>query len=342
MKLQKTYLSREIARLHDMPVGDPFGGPAYGEKRGPAVALVGAAMSIEVGLSIGLNSLVGGLMVAGGVMSGLGALTGNKTLSQLGMVAGLAGGVAGMMDIGGAFEAAGTNFSEVAGKAFTDDKGLSGLFGGGSGQSVTQVIGDGQSFAGAAQSQMPGKVADLGQLAGAGATEAAIPQTGSLAADAAASGMNNTGVTAAGMNNTGVSGSSGLYDTSLSLSKVGGGAGQSKSLFGGLIDGFNKQDPMTKYGMMNAGSEFMKSIASAPSEEEQAQQDALVQAKISELQSSGKLTEAKVLSEQYALERAKTRAANMNNNDFANFIPSVNQTRGLIMTPNANQTYQKA
>lgn len=88
------------------PIGDPFGGPAYGEKNGPAVALLGAGMSISAGLGIAATgwTLTAGLMVAGGVMSGLGALTGNKTLSKLGMVAGLAGGVGQFFSKAGGFE----------------------------------------------------------------------------------------------------------------------------------------------------------------------------------------------------------------------------------------------
>ena len=84
------------------PVGDAFHGPAFGERRGPAIAVFGAFGSISAGLSImGTSALMGGLMIAGGVMSGLGAITGNKTLSSLGMLAGLAGGVGQFMQQGG-------------------------------------------------------------------------------------------------------------------------------------------------------------------------------------------------------------------------------------------------
>lgn len=110
--MRKTYLSLAMSRTWsaEMPVGDPFGGPAYGEKNGPAVALLGAFGSISMGVSIGAGTLMGGLMIAGGVMSGLGAITGNKMLSQLGMVAGLAGGVGQFFSTGG-FEAYSSAFS---------------------------------------------------------------------------------------------------------------------------------------------------------------------------------------------------------------------------------------
>jgi len=81
------------------PVGDAFHGPAFGERRGPAIAVFGAFGSISAGLAAG--GLMGGLMIAGGVMSGLGAITGNKTLSKLGMLTGLAGGVGQFFKQGG-------------------------------------------------------------------------------------------------------------------------------------------------------------------------------------------------------------------------------------------------
>jgi len=93
------------------PVGAWNTGPAFGQKNGPAVALVGAIGSISAGMAIvGTSALLGGLMIAGGVMSGLGAITGNKTLSTLGMVAGLAGGVGQFFEMGG-FEAFGNAWS---------------------------------------------------------------------------------------------------------------------------------------------------------------------------------------------------------------------------------------
>lgn len=92
------------------PVGAAFSGPAFGERRGPAVAIFGAYASISAGIAIGAGTLMGGLMIAGGVMSGLGAITGNKTLSTLGMVTGLAGGVGQFFRQGG-FESFGNAFS---------------------------------------------------------------------------------------------------------------------------------------------------------------------------------------------------------------------------------------
>ena len=107
MMFKKTYMSRAMSRAWSMdnPVGDPFGGPAYGEKRDPfsavsAISMFAAGMAAE--------GLTAGLLIAGGVMTGLGAITGNKTLSMLGSIAGLGAGVSNFFDKGGfdAFSAA--------------------------------------------------------------------------------------------------------------------------------------------------------------------------------------------------------------------------------------------
>jgi hypothetical protein len=66
-------------------------GIAFGEKNGPAIALVGAVSAISAGAAIG--GILGGVIIAGGIASGLGAITGNKTLSTIGMGLSLAGGV---------------------------------------------------------------------------------------------------------------------------------------------------------------------------------------------------------------------------------------------------------
>jgi hypothetical protein len=59
-----------------------------------AVALLGAVGSVTAGVAAG--GIIGGVMVAGGVMAGLGAVTGNKKLQKWGGILGLAGGVAGL------------------------------------------------------------------------------------------------------------------------------------------------------------------------------------------------------------------------------------------------------
>ena len=113
----KIYLSRSTTRsmMADYPIGDPTGGPAYGEKRDPISAAfsvysmysAGVAIAGEVGLT-----LMTGLAFAGGALSLIGNITGNKTLSQIGMVAGVVGGIGGYLEQ--------TNFFGEGARPFTD------------------------------------------------------------------------------------------------------------------------------------------------------------------------------------------------------------------------------
>lgn len=96
-------------RFSEMPVGDPMNGAAYGEylkskalgavigvvaavasvwTGGASLAAMGAITSANIGAAISA-----GAMVAGGVMSGVGAVTGNKKLAKIGGVMALAGGL---------------------------------------------------------------------------------------------------------------------------------------------------------------------------------------------------------------------------------------------------------
>lgn len=104
----KTYLSRAMTRAMatDHPIGDPHGGPAYGERNDPisAIASIGSMFAsgglTAAGFALGGLNLAQGLMFAGGALGLLGGVTGNKTLSRLGMVAGLAGGIGQLAGIG--------------------------------------------------------------------------------------------------------------------------------------------------------------------------------------------------------------------------------------------------
>lgn len=100
---EKTYLSRAQSRIWSMdnPVGDPFGGPAYGERNEP-VSMIAAVVSIGVGASavgaavtagaLTLSAVMGGLMIAGGAASLIGTVSGNKKLAMIGgIVAGVGG-----------------------------------------------------------------------------------------------------------------------------------------------------------------------------------------------------------------------------------------------------------
>jgi len=97
---EKTYLSRAQSRIWSMdnPVGDPFGGPAYGQKEEP-VSMIAAVVAIGVGAStvaaattLTLAAVMGGLMIAGGAASLIGTVSGNKKLAMIGgIVAGVGG-----------------------------------------------------------------------------------------------------------------------------------------------------------------------------------------------------------------------------------------------------------
>lgn len=93
-RYQKTYLSRAMTRAMsiDHPIGDPHGGPAYGERNEPVsaiIAVVGMAATAEAAFA---GSVMAGLAFAGSAISLVGNLTGNSTLSKIGAVAGLVGG----------------------------------------------------------------------------------------------------------------------------------------------------------------------------------------------------------------------------------------------------------
>lgn len=91
-------------RIHDMPIGDPLAGAPYGEylkSKGlgmvlgvfASVATMGAAMPLMAAGASLASQIAGGVMMAGGVLSGVGAVTGNKKLSKTGGIMSLAGGV---------------------------------------------------------------------------------------------------------------------------------------------------------------------------------------------------------------------------------------------------------
>lgn len=91
------------ARIHDMPIGDAFKGPAYGEydKSGGLGMILGVVASVlTMGAALPMlastmlaTQIAGGVMMAGGVLTGVGAITGNQKLMKIGGVLSLAGGI---------------------------------------------------------------------------------------------------------------------------------------------------------------------------------------------------------------------------------------------------------
>ena len=118
------------AAFHDMPVAGPMDGAAYGEYLkskglGMVIGVVSAAAAVVTGgatlAAWGAAStaqlISAGAMVAGGVMSGVGAVTGNQKLMKIGGVLSLAGGIGGALN--------GTAFSKGLLEGATDLTGAS-------------------------------------------------------------------------------------------------------------------------------------------------------------------------------------------------------------------------
>lgn len=104
---QKTYLSRAMTRAMalDHPIGDPYGGPAYGQRNDPVSAIISLGTMFATGGAVmaGTATLMQGLMFAGAAVSLVGNVTGNRTLSRIGMITGLAGGVGALAESAGLF-----------------------------------------------------------------------------------------------------------------------------------------------------------------------------------------------------------------------------------------------
>ena len=129
MKFEKTYLSRAMTRAMslDHPIGDPTGGPAYGERRDPVSAILAVGTMFEVGSVVAAGMTAGatfgaavagltvaqGLMFAGAALNLVGNVSGNKNLMILGAAVGLGGGIGGWMSD------AGTGFDATLGDAFS-------------------------------------------------------------------------------------------------------------------------------------------------------------------------------------------------------------------------------
>jgi len=94
--MSKIYFSRSMTRTMsaDHPVGDPTGGAAYGEKNDPISAAISlATMYGTASAGFAAMTVMQGITFAGAAMSLVGNVTGNKTLSKIGMITGIAGGI---------------------------------------------------------------------------------------------------------------------------------------------------------------------------------------------------------------------------------------------------------
>jgi hypothetical protein len=91
-------MSRAVSRAmaQDHPIGDPVGGAAYGERNDPISAIVAISSMAGTYAAAGTfaaMTVMQGITFIGSALSLVGNVTGNKTLSKIGMIAGLAGGI---------------------------------------------------------------------------------------------------------------------------------------------------------------------------------------------------------------------------------------------------------
>ena len=118
--IKKTYLSRTQTRAMstEHPIGDPTGGPAFGEKNDPisAAISIGTMFSVaEAGFAA--MTLMEGITFAGAALSLIGNISGNSSLMKIGAIAGIAGGIGAFAESQGLFESG--NLSETLGMKST-------------------------------------------------------------------------------------------------------------------------------------------------------------------------------------------------------------------------------
>ena len=123
--------------MSEHPYGDPFGGAPYGQfekSKGLGMVLgvvtsvvsMGAALPMFASANLA-TQLAGGAMMAGGVLNGVGTVTGNKKLMKIGGVLSLAGGIgAGLSSMTGGLGmgAGSTGVQNMAGSMMESINGL--------------------------------------------------------------------------------------------------------------------------------------------------------------------------------------------------------------------------
>lgn len=276
-----TYSTISYARMMsvDMPFGDPHRGAPYGQKNGPAIALIGAYGAISGGITAG--GLLGGIMIAGGVFSALGAITGNKTLSTIGMVAGLAGAV-------------GTAFT--ASEAFASS--AEGIAGGVTKGSFINPFSDAYKFG---NTQMGAVFGDITKSLGIDVDSVATKATG--VTDPASQALTGASDIPKGINYSGATdfaapGTNAIGESAANLANSAGGAASAATKSTGLLSSLsnNKGAMDLAGGLANGYNEYQRLE----------QQQPLVDQQVN-------LYEARADTERFALEKSKQQQANMQN-----------------------------
>lgn len=192
MKYQKTYLSRAMTKAMslDHPIGDPFGGPAFGEKRDPVSAVVavsamymssaGAAALVASVAAGGLaaatvGTVAAGLAFAGGAMSLVGNVTGNANLQRYGSYAMIAGAAGGIFDPSGFAGSSVTSSSLAEANATADPIGTLNQSQGWTATDAAGAAAPGAAAPGATTSQAPSVSEQIVGNPNAGVTVNAAP-----------------------------------------------------------------------------------------------------------------------------------------------------------------------
>lgn len=95
--MRKTYMSIAVSRAlsAEYPVGDPYGGPAFGRREMPVVVLAAAVYAGATIATVGIMAMTAFEVMAavGAITAGIGVITGNDKLVKIGGIIGLVGGV---------------------------------------------------------------------------------------------------------------------------------------------------------------------------------------------------------------------------------------------------------
>ena len=95
--MRKTYMSLAVSRAMaaEYPVGDPTGGPAYGKREMPVVAVAIAVWEVAAAVEVGFAALTAfqAIAVVSSVVGAVGAVTGNQDLVKIGAIGSVVGGV---------------------------------------------------------------------------------------------------------------------------------------------------------------------------------------------------------------------------------------------------------
>ena len=294
MQTLNTFESANQARMiklamNEHPYGDPFSGAPYGQfekSKGLGMVLgvvtsvvsMGAALPMLASANLA-TQLAGGAMMAGGVLNGVGTVTGNKKLTKIGGVLSLAGGIGNGLSsmTGGLGMGAGsTGVQNMAGSMMESINGLG-----------VNVFNPELVASATSAGQTAGTVGLAGDTAGLAANVVggnSAPLGGEMAAQAAGTGATNT-TTLAGVEAASGATKPGVLEQALAPNVVGGNSAPLGNSVvtppantpppadkGGILSWMEKNPNLTKLG-----AETVKGFAeSAMGTDKEAEMKALI------------------------------------------------------------------